>query len=198
MSEAFSAFLLPLVLTYGAPALALALLAGAAGLPVPGSLLVIAAGAFARQGLLDWPTAGALALAGTILGDSIGFGMGFFANGWVNRHFGGTNAWQNASETFQKGGGLAVFLSRFLVTAVAVPVNLVAGSSAYSFRRFFVFAFTGEAVWIFSYGGLGYLFGSEWELVSTFLSDFGGLILGLALVTGGLLYWRHQQKLAGQ
>jgi membrane-associated protein len=45
----------------------------------------------------------------------------------------------------------------------------------------------GEAIWIFGYGGLGYLFGTEWEVVSDFISNFGGLMLGLVVLVAGFL-----------
>ena len=43
----------------------------------------------------------------------------------------------------------------------------------------------GEFTWIILYGGLGYLFGSQWELVSDFISNFGGLILGIVILGVG-------------
>ncbi len=52
--------------TYGIWALGLATLAGAIGVPVPTSMLLLAAGAFARQGVLDWQWAVALAGLGTL------------------------------------------------------------------------------------------------------------------------------------
>ncbi len=42
------------MITYGPPALGLALLLGALGLPLPGTFFVLAAGAFIRQGAIDW------------------------------------------------------------------------------------------------------------------------------------------------
>ena len=45
----------------------------------------------------------------------------------------------------------------------------------------------GEITWIVLYGGLGYWFGSEWELVSNFISNFGGFMLGLVILIGGIV-----------
>jgi LPXTG-motif cell wall-anchored protein len=45
----------------------------------------------------------------------------------------------------------------------------------------------GEFTWIVLYGGLGYLFGSQWELVSDVINNFGGLILGIVIL--GLGAW---------
>jgi membrane protein DedA with SNARE-associated domain len=44
----------------------------------------------------------------------------------------------------------------------------------------------GEFTWVVLYGGLGYWFGTQWELVSDFISNFGGLLLGLVLLGAGI------------
>ena len=49
---------------------------GALGFPIPTSLLVIAGGAFSRQGMLNLMPAAGLGLLGAITGDSISFAMG--------------------------------------------------------------------------------------------------------------------------
>ncbi len=44
----------------------------------------------------------------------------------------------------------------------------------------------GELTWLSLFGGLGYAFGSQWEVISTFASDFGGLVFGLVILVVGL------------
>ena len=47
-------------------------------------------------------------------------------------------------------------------------------------------------MWVLLYGGLGYIFGSQWELVSQYLSSFGGwLALLLVIGAGGYLLVRR-------
>jgi hypothetical protein len=41
---------------------------------------------------------------------------------------------------------------------------------------------------------LGYLFGSQWELVSEFISSFGGLTLGLVILGAGLWLWTRRVR----
>ena len=48
----------------------------------------------------------------------------------------------------------------------------------------------GEAIWIFGYGGLGYLFGTQWEVVSDFISNFGGLMFGLVVLVAAGSCWQ--------
>jgi membrane protein DedA with SNARE-associated domain len=182
-----SDFLLTLLINYGAPAFALLLLLGAIGVPVGASVLVIAAGAFSQQGILRWPVAAVLGLIGTLIGDTLSFGIGFYAKEWVNHRFGNSSAWRSAREAFEARAGLAIYLTRFLITALAIPTNLIAGGSGIRFRRFIVYDSLGELTWIVLYGGLGYWFGGEWELVSNFISGVGGLILGMILLLAGVI-----------
>jgi membrane-associated protein len=181
-----SDFLLTQIINYGAPLFALFLFLGALGVPVGASVLVIAAGAFSQQGILDWPLTALLGLIGAVLGDAISFGIGFYAKHWVDRRFGGSAAWRNARRSFDARAGLAIYLTRFLITALAVPTNFIAGGSGIRFRRFMAYDSLGELTWIILYGGLGYIFGSQWELVSDFISNFGGLILGVLVLAVGI------------
>ena len=157
-------------------------------------MLLIAAGAFSQQGILSWPITAALGWVGAIIGDAISFGIGFYAKDWVNHRFSRSATWRSAKYTFEKRAGLAIYLTRFLVTALAIPINLIAGGSGIQFRRFMIYDSLGELTWIILYGGLGYLFGSQWELVSDFISNFGGLILGLVILGLGVWLWTKRMK----
>ena len=181
-----SDYLLTLVINYGSPFIALVIFLGALGFPVGASVLVIAAGAFAEQGILHWHTTALLGLLGAVLGDALCFGLGYFARDWVDERFGKSPTWRSARDTFDKRAGLAIYLTRFLVTSLAIPTNLIAGGSGIRFRRFMTWDILGEITWIVLYGGLGFWFGSQWEVVSNFISSFGGLALGLVLLGIGI------------
>ncbi len=190
-----SDFLLTQVINFGAPLIGVIILLGALGFPVGASVVVIAAGAFSQQGVLDWYSAIIIGLAGAVLGDMLSYGMGHYAKGWVEKRFGNSPTWVNASESFQNNAGLAVYFTRWLVTAVAIPTNLIAGGSGYKFSRFLIYDITGELTWIVLYGGLGYWFGSQWELVYDFMSNFGGLVLGVVIFGFGIKQvWNWQEK----
>jgi membrane-associated protein len=194
MYSLVSDYLLTLIINYGAPAFGILLFLGALGVPVGASVLVIAAGAFSQQGILNWPPAAVLGLIGAILGDALGFGIGYYAKDWVDARLGRSPAWRNAERAFEKRAGLAIYLTRFLITALAVPTNLIAGGSGIQFRRFMIYDSLGEFTWIVLYGGLGYLFGSQWELVSEFISNFGGFILGLVILGAGIWLWTRRAR----
>ena len=182
-----SEFLLTQIINYGAPILGLIVFIGALGAPFPGTLIVIAVGAFCRQGFLSWPVTGLVAFICVVLGDSLSYSMGYYAREPVLRRFSASQQWAQAEKSFQNWGGMSVFLTRFLITGIALPVNLLAGTGRFPFKRFLMYDVLGEAIWIFGYGGLGYLFGTQWEVVSDFISNFGGLMLGLVVLVAGFL-----------
>ena len=187
MTTDLSSLVLAWMASYGAPLVGGMLYLTALGVPMPGTLIVIASGAFIRQSLLDATYTPLLGFLGTIGGDVSLYLVGFLASGWIERRFGQSSAWKSARELFNRRGGIAIYLTRWLLTAIAFPVTLIAGSSRYPFKKFLLFDVLGELTWFALYGGLGYAFGSQWELISDFLSEFSGFVLGGVVVAVGVV-----------
>ncbi|MCL4833831.1 MAG: VTT domain-containing protein [Caldilineaceae bacterium] len=186
--------ILTYIITYGSVALGVTVLLAALGVPFPSTLFVLASGAFVQQGVLDLPSTLAVALLFVVTGDSLSYGMGRLLRRVIQRRFGRLESWRNAEAYFQQRGGIAIYLTRCLLTPIAVPTNWIAGSSGYRPLRFIGYAAAGELTWLLAYGGLGYLFGSQWEVVSAFVSDFSGLLVGLVMVGGGVYWWLRREK----
>ena len=181
-----SEWLLTQIINYGIPILGAIVFLGAIGIPFPGTIIVIAVGAFCRQGFLSWHSTGLVALTCVVLGDCLSYAMGYYAREPVLRRFRNADKWIQAENAFQRWGGMSILLSRFLITGIAVPVNLIAGTSNFLFRRFLIYDLAGETIWIFGYGGLGYLFGPQWEAIGAFLSNMSGLLLGILILGAGI------------
>ncbi len=153
------------VAAFGTPVLGLIVFVGALGVPFPGTLLVIAAGALYREGILDLGETLVWALSCVVLGDVIGYALGRWGLAWLPQH---QSDWaEEATRLFQRQGVTAVYLTRWLLTPMAVPINWIAGRTKYPFSRFILFDVLGEATWLLLYGGIGYLFSNQWETVST-------------------------------
>lgn len=193
-------FFLSALITYGPLTLGLGLFLGSMGLPIPTALLVLASGAFTRQGLMDLNTSWILCLAVAVLGDSASYALGRFAREWVQRIIGSRfdSVWQRAQERLKQYGGLTIYVTRFLLTILSVPTNLIAGSSHYAFQRFLAWDLAGRATWILLYGGLGYIFGNQWQAVSRIISIYGVWLGGAAALGIGVYYTYHLMRKYGQ
>ncbi len=181
------------VLTYGAPVLALVVLVGSLGIPMPVTLLMVTAGAFARRGLLDWSLTAALVLVGAVIGDSASYLLGRYAWRRRLRRLDSSALWHRAQATFRRRGGLAILLTHMVLMPLCAPVTLIAGRSRYAFRRFLAYDVVGVVGWVLIYGGLGYLFADSWEMIAGMVGNVGGVLVG-ALVLGGIVYLASQRR----
>lgn len=169
--------------TYGVIILALGMFIASGGLPSPAFPLVIAAGAFARQGLIDPVLALLVIFASIVAGDIFSYSLGRFAGDWVNRHLTPRREafLKRADDMFRRYGPVSLYLTHSLFTSLDVPANITAGLSRYPFRRFIAYVLAGRATWVLLYGTIGYVLGSQWQLASDFAGRYMAW-LGLALV----------------
>ena len=92
-------------------------------------------------------------------------------------------------------GVTSTTLASTSLTPLAIPTNLIAGSGGYVYWRFLLYDAAGEITWLVVYGGLGYLFGSNWEALSQLLSDLSGLLAGVVLLAiGSYFLWRYRRR----
>ena len=195
--------LLQLLPTYGYEVLSAATFAGAAGMPLPTTLLLLAAGALASEGILDYLPAVLVVLATAVAGDCLLYWLGRAAGrALVERHGKRVGLSEPriaaADRAFGRWGGGAVWLSRWLLTALGPVVSLLAGTNRYRFASFAGFAFAGEAIWASGYIGLGWLFGDNWEalvdLVDSAVWVLASLLLASVAATIAWRLLRRQQQ----
>ena len=178
-------FLLTSLLNHGALILGGTLFLAALGLPLPATMLVVATGAFSRQGVMSVQAAASVAVVAAVAGDSCSYLLGRLVGERLTSRWKGSKAWRSADQQFQRWGIWSVFLSRFVFTPIALPVNLMAGSTLFPWHRFLVAVVLGEVAWVFLYGGLGLLFADSWEVLSQLATDLSGLLVGVLLLGVG-------------
>ncbi|MCF8160501.1 MAG: VTT domain-containing protein [Polaromonas sp.] len=197
--SAVSDLLLTGLLNYGNWLLGCVLFLAALGLPLPATMLLVATGAFARQGVMTLESAGAAALVGAVAGDTGSYLLGRFGAALLPARLQAATAASSAARLFTRWGAWAVFVSRFALTPVALPVNLLAGSTRLAWGLYMTAVLTGEVVWIALFGGLGYLFADRWEAISELAGDMVGILLGIAFIVAGVvaITVRHQRRQLG-
>ena len=185
--------LLAALLAYGYPILALTMLLGAIGLPVPTGLSAAVAGSLAAQGSMSSAWAGTIAVTASVVGDAIGYGLGrVLSRPFLERHgrwVGYTAARRGRVESlFHRWGGLAVLLSRTLASHLSAVLNLLAGAACYRLSAFLLLTVIGRVLWTSAYLGLGYGVGANLDAAAGFLANLSIFLFSLAvLVTSGVV-----------
>jgi membrane-associated protein len=173
------------------------------GLPLPGETVLLFAGFLAYQGEIQLVRAIATAIAGATLGDSLGYTLGRYAGNaffdrYVQRFKFLWRQFENSKALFLKHGHWAVFTGRF-ITGLRVFAGPLAGLFKMPYPRFLLFNFTGAVLWATAIGCVGFLFGSSWDNLVHFISDFHRVTLGLVavLVLVGLIVYLRRRARSG-
>ncbi len=178
----------------GYPILWIIVFLASVGAPLPVSLLLLAAGAFAALGDFHLGLLTCMTVSASVCGDSTGYvigrRLGSKALDWIEQRScspaPSSRTIARSRAAFQRRGGWAVFLSRFLVSALGGTINLVAGTEHYPYQRFLLYDALGETIGALIPLALGYVFGASWEDLGDLLSTVSGFVLAL-LFTSFLL-----------
>ncbi len=154
------------------------------GLPVPANLFLLAAGATAATGNLQWGTAITLAVIACVSADWVWYEAGLWRGEKV-LHFlhrfapDPEAADRNAKRAFARFGASMLLVAKFLpgLDAVAPPL---AGTSGIRRCRFLLLEASGACLWSASYFGLGYYFSHDLNRAAAYVARMGTLVLGLA------------------
>jgi membrane-associated protein len=183
--------LLTFLQSYGYLALWIVVYVAAVGIPIPITLLLLAAGAFAALGDFNLILLFIISFSALICGDNTGYWVGRIWGSrvlnWIER----SKRWNllipprriaQSRQYFRYRGGWAIFLSRFLFSALGGVINLLSGSELYPYRYFLPFDSSGEALGAIIPLMLGYIFGASWEAIGDVLGYSSFLILSLLVV----------------
>jgi membrane-associated protein len=184
--------LLELLTTYGLPALFVAMILAAAGMPFPSSLTLIAMGSFVAQGEWSfWPVVLSGA-AGAIVGDQIGYAFGRYGGrpllAAVTRRIGGADKVAQAEAYSRRWAGWGVFFSRWLIGPLGPWVNVTSGMTEYPWPSFLMLDVAGELLWLLIYVSLGRAFSDQVQTIAGLLGNLTWVIVGL--LAAAALGWK--------
>ncbi|MFA6090148.1 MAG: DedA family protein [Candidatus Gracilibacteria bacterium] len=152
------------------------------GLPLPATALLIAAGAFAAQGYLNFGDILLYGLFASILGDMLGyiislrFGKDIFIQIGLKQIF-LSQRFVLIENIFIKHSASTIFSSRFLATNLGPIVNILAGLTKINYKKFLFYDVFGELFYVILYSGLGFVFSSQWETISQISGDITSIII---------------------
>lgn len=187
------------VLVHGYPAIALTLMLGAIGVPLPSGLSMIVAGSLAAQGQMNWSLVAVVATVSSVAGDVAGYGLGRALGADAidrrGRWLGITaDRRRRVERLLERWGAIGVLLSRSLVSVLSSTVNLIAGAGRYRLASFVALALVGRAAWATAYLGIGYLGSGVFEPAADFLASLSGLLVALALLLVSAVSLRGRKR----
>jgi len=155
------------------------------GVPVPAMPLLLAAGALAGTGHLNFFACLLFAVLGAITSDSVWFQLG--------RHKGikvlqllcrislePDSCVRRTEGIFSKQGARSLLIAKF-IPGLGLVTPPLAGIFRMRFRRFLLFDAIGSALWAAAFLALGYVFAGQIERVAANLASLGGWLLVLAI-----------------
>lgn len=161
------------------------------GVPIPAIPALLAAGALAAAGQLDFALVLAAAVAGALVGDlvwyELGRGRGMKVVQLLCRISLEPDSCVRKTEVaFARNGARSLVFAKF-VPGLATVAPPLAGVFRMKLARFLAFDGLGALVWAGSFLGLGLLLSDQLERVAARAATLGGWLL--AIVLGGLALW---------
>jgi membrane protein DedA with SNARE-associated domain len=162
------------------------------GIPVPGETILIAAAVYAGAGRLNIFVVGLVAVLAAIIGDNIGYAIGFFGGRALvlryGKYVGLTDERLDRAEAFfARYGGVVVAGARF-IEGLRQANGIVAGISRMAWPRFLAFNALGAALWVAVWTSVGYLAGSNITPIYHAVTRYSlYLLIALAVVVAALV-----------
>jgi membrane protein DedA with SNARE-associated domain len=139
------------------------------GLPLPGETMLITAAVLAGLGQLNIFWLLPIAWLGAVIGDNIGYGIGFFGGRPLVLRFGRyvfitSRRLAIIEGFFARHGGKVVIVARFIELLRQLN-GVVAGLSRMPWPRFLTFNAIGAALWVCFWGLFAYFAGSRLDAI---------------------------------
>ncbi len=177
---------------YGLPVLFAVIMIAAVGVPLPVTLMLVAAGSFVELGEMKLWQVIMVASGAAVIGDQIGYALGRWGGHHVlariKRRPDRALKIKQAAAFAQRWGGAGIFFSRWLVTPLGPWINLTSGMTAYSWVRFFCWDLLGEVLWVSLYVVLGRIFSGRVQALVEILGNLGWVIFGMT--AAALVGWQ--------
>ena len=192
--------MLDLIERYGYLVVFFGVMLESAGIPLPGETILIASGALAHRGVLDFGDALVFGALGAVVGDQFGYWIGRFGGRPFVIRWGGyvlitPERLGRAEAFFARHGGRAVFLARF-VSGLRVFGALVAGTSHMPWGRFALYNALGGTLWATAAVSLGYFLWASISLVEHWAGRVSLSVIAV-LATVLLLRWLYRKASRG-
>lgn len=169
------------------------------GLPIPSVPLLLAAGALAGAGTMDFAFASGLAIIAALTADLFWYYRGRYRGGRVLNllcriSLEPESCARRTETMFARHGAYSLLIAKF-VPGLNTAAPPLAGVFRMPLSRFMLFDGLGALFWVAAFAGLGYVFSEQLEQIAVHFLRWGS---GLAVVVVGSLaaymLWRYIQR----
>ena len=169
------------------------------GLPVPATPILLAAGALAATGHLNYPLGLAVAVAASVIADLIWYELGRRSGSSIlsllcRVSLEPDSCVRRTEEIFVRHGGGSLLYAKF-VPGLNTAAPPLAGLFRMHLGRFLFLDSLGAILWVGAFTGLGYVFNHELEAIAIPALRLGTWLL--ALLVGGLgiyILWKYLER----
>jgi membrane protein DedA with SNARE-associated domain len=166
----------------------------ALALPLPGNTLLLASGAFASQGYMNYWFVLSTVLVGNVLGDMVGYVLAAYYGERIVHRLRIKRSHLDAMQRYVvRHPRTTIFLSRF-GGMLDPAVNILCGLGEVSFKTFFVFDLLGNLASLGAVLTMGYYLGDYWQSFSGLIATVGWIIFAVLATLALLLIFRRQLK----
>ena len=155
----------PVLDNYGYLAVAGLVMVENFGVPAPGETILVAAAVYAGTGRLSILGVGLIAVLAAIIGNCIGYAIGYFGGHALVLRYGKyvfltPERLEKTERFFARRGGLVVVAGRF-IEGLRQAAGIIAGTAEMPWKRFLAFTTLGAVLWVAVWAPVGYLAGDH-------------------------------------
>lgn len=166
------------------------------GIPFPGETMLLLGAFFAASGHLSIYGVIAVAAAGAIIGDNLGYWIGRKGGRPLLQRYGKyvfvkEERLDKAERFFERHGDKTVFFGRF-ISILRTWAAFLAGVNRMRWRTFLFYNAAGGIVWAIIYGVIGYFVGRlvGVAIIERYSSYIGYGVIALIVIIGGVYFLR--------
>jgi membrane protein DedA with SNARE-associated domain len=165
--------------------------------PFPSEVVVVPAGYLASKGEMNIYLVVISGIAGSVLGALFNYYLAVMLGRPLltryGRYVGITDrVFDRVENYFEKHGEISIFIGR-LIVGVRQYISLPAGLSRMRLDRFVIYTALGAGIWVIILAVIGYLVGSNEELVRAYVRKSTMGLLGFGAILA-YLYVRHHRR----
>lgn len=190
--------LIALIPQYGLYVIGVTVFLACLAMPLPASMLVLAAGGFAAtEDLVLWQVAGVILLA-FVLGDQVVFGLSRTLGARVlkaaRKRPRVDRMMDRSARMLARRGPMAIFLSHTVFSPTGPYVSALSGVGGVGWLTFSMAAITGALFWTMAYVGLGYVFVDQLALLAEITGNLTGVIVALTVIVLCVIWLRRRWR----